>query len=685
MKTTYPITLPTRQIHLDFHTSPLIPDVGKKFNGKQFAETLKKSHVNSVTCFARCHHGMLYYDSKLFPERVHPGLANKNLLKEMIEECHKVGIKVPIYTTVQWDHYTALEHPEWLSLDEHGAWIGQEPYQPGFYQTLCVNTGYRDFLKEHIKELFELFDVDGLFLDILYPVDCNCNVCRQKMKEAGVDVRNPKERIAYNQRMLNEFKREISALARSYKKDVTIFYNTSHIGVKQRPILDAYSHLELESIPGGWGYVHFPITMRYARTLGVDCVSHTGGFHVEWGDLHSFKTQEALEYECFRMLALGCKCLIGDQMEADGELIAPLYEKIEKVYRRVEELEPWCEDARPVTEIGVLTPEEYYGGDRGNLNSSLIGLENMFDKLALQFDILDSESDFGNYPLLVLPDNIPVDEKLHKKLNAYQAQGGKLLVTFESGFSLDKSEYCLTEETGIAKLKEPLKTEDGRLARGIIVNGNDYAEYILPGDKIGKCLPNVEHVMYAKGVEIEETDADTVVLNRFVPPYFYRNFEHFSSHRQAPSTHKPGAPAILQKGNVIYFASPVFAIYNARAPKWCLEMVRDAVELLLGDTVVEHDGPSTAFLSVNKQEEKQRYVLHILHYIPEKIAEDLHTVEDVVPLYDLRVRLRLPGKATGVSLVPEKTELSFTETEKGIEFVVPKVEGYSVVEIRYGE
>ena len=58
-----------------------------------------------------------------------------------------------------------------------------------------------------------------------------------------------------------------------------------------------------------------PVAMRYARTLGVDCLSMTGKFHTEWGDFASFKNRAALEYEIFHMLALNAKCSVGDQLE----------------------------------------------------------------------------------------------------------------------------------------------------------------------------------------------------------------------------------------------------------------------------------------------------------------------------------------------------------------------------------
>ena len=154
----------SRQIHLDFHTSPLIEGIGKDFNKEEFEKKKKKARVNSITCFARCHHGYLYYDSKINKERVHPHLANKNLLKEQIEACHERGIKAPIYLPVQWDKFTYDEHPEWVSKDIDGSIIKGEGGKPGFYEFLCVNNEYRTFLKNHVREILEMFpECDGLF------------------------------------------------------------------------------------------------------------------------------------------------------------------------------------------------------------------------------------------------------------------------------------------------------------------------------------------------------------------------------------------------------------------------------------------------------------------------------------------------------------------------------------------
>ena len=92
--------IPNRQVHLDFHTSEMIDQVGSKFSAEEFADTLKNANVEAVTLFTRCHHGNLYYDSTKYPERIHPHLKVKDMYREQAKERRKKGIKVYLYTTI---------------------------------------------------------------------------------------------------------------------------------------------------------------------------------------------------------------------------------------------------------------------------------------------------------------------------------------------------------------------------------------------------------------------------------------------------------------------------------------------------------------------------------------------------------------------------------------------------------
>ena len=95
---------------------------------------------------------------------------------------------------------------------------------------------------------------------------------------------------------------------------------------------------------------------------------------------------------------------------------------------------------------------------------------------------------------------------------------------------------------------------------------------------------------------------------------------------------------------MIYFAHPIFRQYNQNAPRWCKQLLLNALDMLLPDPLLRHDGPSGLLTSVNEQPAENRWVVHLLHYVPERRGQDFDVIEDVLPLYDVPVSLRLPGR-----------------------------------------
>ncbi len=674
--------LPYRQIHLDFHTSELIPEIGADFDPDEFADTLVKAHVNSITCFARCHHGWIYYDTQLNPERRHPHLT-RDLLKAQIAACHARGIRVPIYTTVQWDHFTARQHPEWICVDERGQFVGTPPFEAGFYRQLNLNSPYvEEFLKPHVAEIMAALPVDGFFFDIVQPIPSTDPYTQDLMRAAGLDPASAQDRARFALASLNDFKRGMSAFVWAINPEASIFYNAGHVGTRHRAVTGAYSHWELETLPsGGWGYQHFPVSMRYARTLGLDVLGQTGKFHTSWGDFHSFKNLAALQFEVFRMLAMGAKCMIGDQLPPRGRIEPHVYALVGEVYAAVEQKEPWCRGARPVREIAVMTPEEFTNASAGQLPAAIKGATRMLEEAAQQFDIVDAATDLTPYRVVILPDLIPVDGALAAKLDAYLAQGGKLIATFESGLDPDQAAFGLAA-LGVAVAGEGPRDASGRLARGRVYAETDFVEYLLPHAAIGRSLPPTEHVMYIRGMDVRALPGSEVLAD-IVPSYFDRTWEHFCSHRHTPSSGKPGNPAIVRNGATIYFSSPIFTIYQKVAPLWCKRLLLNALDLLLPEPLIRHDGPSTLLVTLNEQPAHQRQVLHLLHYIPERRGESFDIIEDVIPLYDVALSVRVSAGVRSVVTAPAGEALSFTIEGNRVAFVVPVIEGHQMVEIAF--
>ncbi len=656
-----------RQIHLDFHTHESIQDIATQFDPEEFAATLKKASVNSVTCFARCHHGYIYYDTKNNPERHHPFLK-RNLLKEQIEACHKLNIRVPVYTTVQWDKFSALKHPEWLIRDEDGKpYSGnQKAFDAGFYEHLDVMTSYRDFLKEHITDLFESVPVDGVFFDIFH-VFPNANfVAVEAMIKQGLNPAKEEVRYEFYKKTMREFKQEFMDYVKKLDKKAGVFFNGGHIGPSIRPELSSFSHLELESLPsGGWGYLHFPLTSRYARNLGKDIMGMTGKFHTSWGDFHSLKNQAALEFETFSMLALNAKCSIGDQLHPKGKLDGATYDLIGNVFGKVAQKEPWCEGAKAKTDIALFSSEEYNTVSSPRTPEQMMGAIRMLQEGKHQFDIIDSYSELSDYKVIIMPDSIPVNDSLKQKLENYTAKGGSIIASFQSGLTIDKKNFAVSN-FGISLVGDAPFSPDF---------------IALTGEGIGKNLPQTELVMYLKGMEIKPTTAN-ILANANVP-YFNRTWEHFNSHRHTPSTSKIGYPAVTQNGKNIYFAHPIFTMYAQNAPRWCREIFLNALEMLLPEPLVKMPNAPTAMLAtLNEQKAQNRQVLHVLYYVPERRGSQFDVIEDIIPIYNTKISIKTPSKPSKLTLVPENKPLTFDYQNGRVVFVLPELRGHQMVEIR---
>ena len=682
-----------RQIHLDYHTSPDIPAVAKDFDADRFARRLAEAHVDSCTVFARCHHGHLYYESPVNPERQHPTLTRPNLVLEQIEALHARGIRAPVYTTIQWDQFTADAHPEWMIINADGGLRRYEPLGAGFYGCLDVfHPGYRTFLEAHVRDLFDRMPIDGLFFDICQPYYSVAKFWIDAMDAAGEDVEDESARIRFGIRVMHDWQREMAALCRDMASQtpgcdpdtLTTFFNSGHCGPRHRDQLDTFTHFELESLPAGWGYMHFPVSQRYMRTLPRDTMAMTGKFHTGWGDFQSYKNPAALRFECMHALTLGAKCSVGDQLHPWGELEPATYDLIGGVYAEVEAKEPWCERAVHHAEIALLTSEEInplestFDAQCDRPTESAIAMTRLMQELQHQFDVVDSATGLSRYRLLIIPGDYPLTPALVEKVEAFVAGGGSLIAMHRGGLTPEGA--VATPMLGIADAA-PAPWEPDHVHPGVLgVSGGR-----MP-------LADTPHVMYQRGTAATPLPG-AEVLATVHKPFFNRTWRHFCSHRQTPPEGPADYPGAVRcaadgpgAGRCIWFAHPLFAIYRHQCPAWVKRMLSNAIDLLMPERVLTAPGaPSSLIASVMSQPHLDRDIVHLLSFQPERRG-DFDIVEDVIPLHDVALELRLPhgpdSPRTAARLVPQDEPVAVEVRDGALHLTVPRVDGHQMIELR---
>jgi hypothetical protein len=668
-----------RQVHLDFHTSAACEDVGADFDPQAFANTVRLGHVDSVTIFAKCHHGFSYYPTKV--GTMHPNLKC-DLLGQQIEALHAANVRAPIYVSIMWDDLAGETHPEWIIARKDGTLVmrpplsGQSPVAGGWgWTTHDVSSGYGDYVIAQVEELCRNYDVDGFFFDICFPVPNYSPWSQARMRAAGVRLDDDQAVYQYAADQLVAFFERMSTLVREHAPEATIFYNGT-VSPQMGRILPSETHVEIESLPTSghaWGYLHYPIMARQARTYGLDILGMTGRFHKSWADFGGLKTRDQLDYECGVIVGAGGKISVGDQLHPRGVLDPAVYRLLGHSFGRIEQLEPWLVDAKPAAEAAILSlgpATDSHGLPTRGHSADVEGAAQIFLECAVQFDILDPASaDFSGYQLLVLPDGAVVDARLRAKIETFLQGGGKLVMSGTAGLDAGSGQFNLPDVpvtyAGLAPTTPAyLRLDDALAGDGELATDYDYVFY--------------EQAHLAQPVEGATSHGE---LRRAL---FNRTWEHFTSHAHAPVGDSLNAPVAVERGPILYFAAPLFAAYRNHDYWVYREIVRNALRSFLPRPQVTATGPGWAEVTLHTQaataDRAERKIVHVVTYQPRRSLQAIPHVDQAGKTAGLSVKVRSDGSTpTSAYLAPERQPLTFTQEGDYTRVDLPPVGPHAVV------
>ena len=632
---------PRRTVHLDFHVGPAVPELGSAFDPDQFARTFADAHVDSVTVFAKCHHGHLYFTTDR-PER-HPSLpAGLDLLGEQIAALHEARIRAPIYLSVQCDEYAADHHQDWLALTpalEHVRRPQAGAYEAG-WQILDMSSPYQDYLAGQLEEVLERFaPVDGIFLDMCWDQPSSSRWAIEGMRGKRLSPTSAEDREEYARFVASSYMDRFTKLVEPAlvpESPVGVWFNSRP---KAEITLDSsrLRHIEVEALPtGGWGYSYLPYVGRLARLVGLPALSHTGRFYRSWGDGASLKSEAALTYECCQILMHGLSNGVGDLLPPAGAPSPAVYERISQVFGYIESCEPYLEGGRHLAEIAVLTDPAL--GD--SPTSGVSGAVRALQQLRYQFDIVPvgTEFDLDVYRLLVLPEDTPIDAALVGKLRQYLADGGSLLISASAGVPGQPAR----------ELFEQLEID---------VKGLWPYDPVFLGtrsDRLSDYKPGLAIRVHGPSFEITGSDQCESLLDLEIP-FFQRSFNRFSGHSYTPTAGPSGHPAVLQRGTTIVLAVPLLGAVAADGNPEYLDLLRACIDRLVPDPVLRAGGPR--HLETAVVETRERTVVHLLSYLGSQSVDGLYLIDDSFPLADVEVSLRCDDEPDAVWIHPKGTRL----------------------------
>lgn len=649
-----------RQIHLDFHTSELIEDVGKGFVPGQFRQRLLVGRVQSMTLFAKCHHGWSTYPSQV--NEPHPHLSC-NLLGEQVKVCRELGVGVVIYLSAGADRKELLAHPEYFRKGTPKERL--EDSIGKYFIGVCTNTPYLEKLRRQVIEVVHTFRPDGLFFDICAINPCFCDACNEKRRAVGKALDDEKFSWQLAEETYRHFVDTVNSAARSVDPNIRIFHNGGHIHQGREDLFFANTHFELESLPtGGWGYDHFPFSAKYVGTKGLEFLSMTGRFHRTWGEFGGYKHPNALCYETALALAMGAGCSIGDQLHPDGEADETTYALIGKAYEEICRREIFCDGLENIADVALLSAEACFNElnrpvlcPRDRMKGD-VGLNRILLEGQILYDVVDSNFDPMLYRLVIINEDCELSSELVRKLRHFVRAGGKILaagrsVLSENNFLFDFDADAFSGESEYSP------------------------SYFLPDFD----LPALKRGDFLIGGKNYRFRAKHVLAN-FRHPYFNREENRFCSHANTPSAKRNDGPAICEGGAGIYVGMELFSDYANSGTIVVKQTALTLIARLLNPSVSVENAPSSLILSYAQNHRRGSRILQFVYGIPTSRGNGVQIVEDLPKIGPLRVRMRLFGSGVSkVLLQPEGISLEFNVIGEEISFVLPEFRCHAIVEL----
>jgi hypothetical protein len=621
-------------MHIDptgtqFGIDPNDTGYAARFDGREVARSCKEAGGEYVCIWARDGE-YVYYDSQLEPKA--PGLGSRDVLREAVEEGHKLGLAVIAYSTLQYCYATLRQHPEWRMVGADG--------QP--FERVCFRSGYLEYMKKLLVEQLA-YGIDGVELDMMDqgtipPYGCWCATCRQEF-EAQCGRPMPRhmtwdedwERVLELRYASSaHFEKELAQHVHRLNPRATVFFNYHGSPpfsweVGQRPVQHAVNGDFATGETGLWGFGALAVGLNAeffrattpGKPFNVAMQRGVRGYHDQ-----TTRPLDDLRWELLDLLAHGAFVTLIDKTAFDGWIDPVAHDRFRLLFKEAQSKRPHFGQP-PVQEVGIYyssRTRDWMGRDKpADFFMAFQGAHKAMVYEHIPWGIVHEENvtldTLRQFPIVLLPNAAILSDSEVLLFRRYVEAGGKLIVTGLSGtldrFGGKQKESALAGLIG-AGLRGRLESQDNWVTFPV---GAGAGLDVLRGD-IRPGWP-----FLVKGPAVVYQPATAAVMGDLLKPR--RTLLQQKAPKEDPdwlmSAGERAGPAVLVnrlgQGRVLTFAaSPDFATASELHIVEARKLLRYAVRFLDPKPVVEIAAPATVEAVVTDDPGQRTLRVHLIAY-----------------------------------------------------------------------
>ncbi len=632
-------------LHFDFHAGAQDNTIGKTFTYGMIDSLLTIIKPDFIQVDCKGHAGFSSYPTKVGNT---PAAFSKDIMKIWREVTNKHGVPLFVHYSGVWDSRAIELHPEWARINADSTRDKNSVSLLSDYPT--------KLMEPQLAELAREYQLDGAWIDgdcWVLGNDYSPKVVEAFKQATGITTA-PRKKTDTHYFEWMEFNRAL------FRKYITSYVNAAHAANPKFKITSnwSFSSMMPEKVDVPVDFLSGDVAgtnSLYSSAFESRCLALQGkpwdlmSWSFAWkNNLKATKSVPQMEQEAAEVLAMGGGFQTYWQQNRDGSPEPYLFKKMADVIRFTNERRAFCFEAKTVPQVGLLYSTYAWkrvltnGLYNSHSQEAIKGNLNLLLDSQLPVDILmDHQLDgrMEDYPVLVLPEWEHIDPAIHKRLIQYVENGGNLIVV---GAQATRD---FVEPLGVA-LIGPVQKDSSFIA----------------------------------GFE----NQNVIVKTDFQPMQPLRDTKTFGLQMKADDQRFPGDRALasirsLGKGKIAGVYMNAGNFYTKNKNPLIPELIKSLAETMDPRLMSKISGSTNVHQVVTKKNGK----LYV-HLINTNGPHDNPTVmvyEEVPPLQNIHVSVRLPKMPKAVRLQPGNTKLPFTYKNGNMMVRVPELKIHSMIEI----
>jgi hypothetical protein len=483
--------------------------------------------------------------------------------------------------------------------------------------------------------------------------------------------------------------RKITAAARAVKASVLVTDNNTGRWVRPYPLIEN-GHFVRWLKPNELGLDFFscdPVFFggnheivlsrdgRYQATTGIPFDYMNERFH-KWGEWQLRSTTD-FKLEFATILTVGGSCFFADQPYPDGTLEPEVYCRLADAYNFVRAREAFAIGAQMIPDVAILAsgPSQVFGpignginagrtwngpvgsGGAGARTDRVEGVHLALVEQGVQCLIYDEPTlreALSQQSAVIVAEQCLLEDATILALSDFVERGGSLIVTGRCG-RWDEQYRPRTD----SRLYDLL---------GVHVESDRPSpiHYFRPNAafRAGTDIPDVPLLAWGTAVKVRATSAE-VLADLYAPlPQVWRDgvqdeahWQHYTVFGGSPPGKDSVGPGItirqVGKGRAVYVAVDPFAAYRHEGHHLTRLLLTRLLDIAIPPTQRRISARKPLHVELSLQHQAGRQIVHLCNYSAQKRTAMLVHNEELTPVHDIVLKLRLDRLPDRVTIQPE--------------------------------